>query len=143
MSVRPKLRQAWQRLRGGELTPKRAALSVGIGLVVGLVPAYGFHWAIVLAMCVPLRLDAPVAYLAANISNPLFAPFLFLAEVQIGSLVMTGATLPLTKEALQARGPGAFIGETILGIAILAPAAALVFGWLTYVLVAWRQKRGA
>src|SRR5258706_14982160 len=119
--VRPALREAWRRLRGGELTPKRAALSVGVGLAIGLVPVYGAHWAIVLAACVPLKLDAPVAYLAANISNPLFAPFLLLAEVQVGSVLTTGALLPLTMDALEARGPTGFITQTIVGITVLAP----------------------
>lgn len=139
--VRPALRLAWRRLRGGELTPKRAALSVGIGLAIGLVPVYGAHWAIVLAVCVPLKLDAPVSYLAANISNPLFAPFLFLAEVQIGSILTTGALLPLTMQALQDRGPSAFVTQTIVGIAVLAPLAALGFGALTYGVVALIAKR--
>ncbi len=142
--IRPALRQAWRRLRGGELTPKRAALSVGIGLAIGLVPIYGAHWAIVLAVCLPFELDAPVAYLAANISNPLFAPFLFLAEVQIGSVVTTGARLPLTMQALQDRGPGAFVTQTIVGIAVLAPLSALVFGALTYAVVLFvKRKREA
>ena len=139
--VRPALRQAWARLRGGELTPKRAALSVGVGLAIGLVPVYGAHWAIVLAVCVPLRLDAPVAYLAANISNPLFAPFLLLAEVQIGSKVMTGALLPLTKEAVVERGPLAFLWQTVVGVAILAPLAAVVVGAITYAIASFVKKR--
>jgi len=29
-------RQAWRRLRGGELTPRRAALSVAVGLLIGM-----------------------------------------------------------------------------------------------------------
>jgi uncharacterized protein (DUF2062 family) len=141
VAVRPALRQAWQRLRGGELTPRRAALSVGVGLAIGLVPVYGAHWAIVLAVCVPLKLDAPVAYLAANISNPFFAPFLLLAEVQLGSQVMTGARLPLTREAVFARGPLAFLWQTIVGVAILAPLAALVVGALTYGIASFAKKR--
>ena len=139
--VRPALRRAWRRLRGGELTPKRAGLSVGVGLAIGLVPVYGAHWAIVLAVCVPLELDAPVAYLAANVSNPFLAPFLFLAEVQIGSVLTTGALLPLTMAALQERGPGAFLTQTIVGIAVLAPVAALLFGALTYGIVALFRNR--
>lgn len=140
--LRPGLRKAWARLRGGELTPKRAALSVGIGIAIGLVPVYGAHWAIVLAVCMPLKLDAPIAYLAANISNPFFAPFLLLAEVQTGSLVMTGASLPFTKEAIYARGPLAFLGQTIVGVLVVAPVAAVVVGMLTFAIASlFRRKR--
>lgn len=139
--VRPALREAWRRLRGGALTPKRAALSVAIGLVIGLVPVYGAHWAIVLAVCVPWKLDAPVAYLAANISNPFFAPFLLLAEVQLGSRLMTGAFLSLTKEAIYERGPLAFLSQTIVGVLVLAPVAAIVVGAITWAAASFLEKR--
>lgn len=138
--VRPALAQAWKRLRGGELTPARAALSVGVGLCIGMLPLYGVHWALVLGVCLPLRLDVPVAYLAANISVPFIAPFLVLAEVQTGSLAMTGALLPLTADGLRSRGAGDYATQLVLGTALLAPSSALVAGALTYVLV--RLKRG-
>lgn len=137
--VRPALRQAWRRLRGGELTPARAGLSVGVGLCIGMLPLYGAHWALVLAVCLPLRLDVPVAYLAANISLPFIAPFLLLGEVQTGSLAMTGAFLPLSADGLRSRGAGAYATQLAVGTALLAPASALVAGALTYVLV--RAKR--
>jgi SAM-dependent methyltransferase len=95
VSVRSKLREAWARLRGGELTPWRAAASVAVGLAVGVTPLYGFHLPIVLAICVPLRLDAPIAYVAANISLPFLAPFLWLAEIEIGAWLRTGIGLAL------------------------------------------------
>ena len=49
------------------------------------LPLYGLHFPLCLAVCLPLQLDVVVAYLAANISNPLVAPFLVTAEVEIGS----------------------------------------------------------
>lgn len=139
--VRPALRQAWARLRGGELTPKRAALSVAIGIAIGLVPVYGAHWAIVLAVCVPLKLDAPIAYLAANISNPFFAPFLLLAEVQIGSRLVTGSFLSMTKEAIYERGPLEFLWQTIAGVLVLAPVAAIVIGAITFAIASFFRKK--
>jgi len=138
--VRPALKQAWRRLRGGELTPARAALSVGVGLCIGMLPLYGVHWALVIGVCLPLRLDVPVAYLAANISVPFIAPFLLLGEVQTGSLAMTGALLPLTADGMRSRGAGDYAAQLAVGTAILAPLSALVAGALTYVLV--RLKRG-
>ncbi len=134
-SVRDALRATWQRLRGGELTPSRAALSVAIGLAIGVTPVWGFHFWLVLAVCVPLRLDAPVAYLAANISMPLIAPFLTLAEIEIGARVRTGAWIALTADAVRAHGTSSFLGEIVIGTAIFAPTMALVGGSLTYAML--------
>src|SRR5687767_7898236 len=89
LSLRDQLRRAWARVRGGELTPARTAWSVALGLFVGVQPTPGFHLPIILAVCLPLRLDAAVAYLAANISIPPIAPFLVFTAIQIGSRLRT------------------------------------------------------
>lgn len=132
------------RLRGGELTPRRAALSVGVGATIGCTPLFGTHLFLVMAICLPLKLDAPVSYLAANISNPLIAPFLLFAEVQIGSVMLTGRTLGFSAGELSARGVGGLALQTAIGTTVFAPAVGLILGALTYALVrVARRRRGA
>lgn len=133
-------RQAWRRLRGGELTPRRAALSVALGLAIGMTPAYGLHLLIVVAVCVPLRLDAGVAYLAANISMPFIAPFITFAEVETGALLLRGHFMAMSPSDLKAAGIGTLVAELATGTAVLAPATGALGGALTYALVAWRRR---
>src|SRR5215472_5399177 len=130
---RQKARQAWVRLRGGELTPWRAAVSVAIGLAIGVTPLWGFHLPLVLAVCLPLRLDAPVAYLAANISLPMVAPVLTATEIEIGELVRTGHVVSLHVRDLHERGLRGFAGDLVVGTLFFAPAMALAGGGLAYV----------
>jgi uncharacterized protein (DUF2062 family) len=134
-------RQAWRRLRGGELTPWRAALSVGVGLLIGMTPAYGLHLLIVIAVCVPLRLDTGVAYLAANISMPFLAPFITFAEVEAGALLLHGKFMAIGPSDLEAAGIGTLVAELACGTALLAPATGALGGAVTYALVAWRRRR--
>jgi len=61
---------------------------VAVGLIIGMTPVFGLHWLIVIGVCVPLRLDAGVAYLAANISLPFIAPFITFAELETGAFVL-------------------------------------------------------
>ena len=136
-------RQAWRRLRGGELTPRRAAFSVAVGLVIGMTPAFGLHWLIVIAVCVPLRLDTGVAYLAANISLPFIAPFITFAELETGALVLHGKLLPLAPSEVKNMALGTLAAELIVGTAIVAPAGGALGGAITYALVAWRWRRRA
>jgi uncharacterized protein (DUF2062 family)/2-polyprenyl-3-methyl-5-hydroxy-6-metoxy-1,4-benzoquinol methylase len=140
--VREKAKKAWTRLRGGELNPARAAASVAIGLAIGVTPLYGAHLLLVLAVCLPLRLDAPLAYLAANISIPLVAPFLTMAEVELGAFALTGHALPTDIAILRARGAGLLVKELAIGTALLSPTAAAVGGALTFAFgTAWRRAR--
>lgn len=114
----------WRRLRGGEQSPRRTALSVALGLFVGSLPIYGLHFPICLLACVPLRLDFVLAYVAANISNPLVAPFLLLLQIQTGALLLSGRPLPLNVDAVRELGAGAFLAQAALGSAVVASALA-------------------
>lgn len=140
--LRARLAAAWRRLRGGELTATRAALSVAVGLAIGVTPLWGLHMILVLAVCLPLKLDAPVAYLAANISIPPLAPLLTMAELELGSLVLTGHALPTSVARLQASGPALFLKEIVAGTLVFSPAMALVGGALTFASVSLARGRG-
>jgi uncharacterized protein (DUF2062 family)/2-polyprenyl-3-methyl-5-hydroxy-6-metoxy-1,4-benzoquinol methylase len=132
-TLREKLRLLWRRLRGGELSRGRASGSIAAGLFIGCLPLYGLHFPLCLAVCLPLRLDVVVAYLAANISNPLFAPFLLTAEVEIGARILTGSSLAFDVERARRTGVSGFvapaaIGSLVLGSALASCGAALA--WL-------------
>jgi uncharacterized protein (DUF2062 family) len=140
-SIKPRLREAWRRLRGGEVTPWRAGVSVAVGLAVGVTPLWGLHWLILLAICLPLRLDAPVAYVASNISLPFIAPALTFAEVQIGGWVLTGHALGLDVERVRVEGVAGFARELALGVAVTAIVLGIVGGALAYALTTWRVAK--
>ncbi len=132
LGLRQQFRAAWTRLRGGELTPVRAALSVAVGLFIGVTPLYGLHLLLVMAVCLPFRLDVPISYLAANISMPLISPFLALAEIEIGSMVRTGAWRALSIDVIKREGVRPFLGDVIVGVAVFAPSTAALGGSVTY-----------
>ena len=134
------MRGVWRRLRGGELTAARAAASVAVGLAIGVTPLYGMHFFLVLAVCLPLRLDFPLSYLAANISIPLIAPFLTVAELEIGSFVLTGQALPMTLALVKAQGVSHLVKEMAVGTLVFSPAMGALGGAITFVLV--RVVRG-
>jgi len=131
--LRDSIREAWRRLRGGDLTPARAAASVGVGLAIGVTPLYGFHLPLVIAVCLPLGLDTPIAYLAANISLPFIAPFLTIAEIEIGARVLTGAWIALTREALGKVGIKPFLREIVIGTLVFSPLMASIGAALTFI----------
>jgi len=128
---REECKRAFRDLEGEDLTPARLGLAVAVGLFIGSQPVFGLHLLLVLFVCLKLRLHAVLSYIAANISNPFFAPALLTAEVQVGGRVRTGHWPRLDRE-IQA-GYGAFIdwaGHLLLG----APIVGVVLGVLGFVL---------
>jgi uncharacterized protein (DUF2062 family)/SAM-dependent methyltransferase len=138
--LRDKAREAWRRLRGGELTPARAAASVAVGLAIGVTPLYGLHLPLVIAVCLPLGLDTPIAYLAANISLPFIAPFLTIAEIEIGSKITTGAWLSLTRETINQYGIRPFLRQIVVGTIVFSPLMASVGAVLTFSIASLFRK---
>lgn len=124
---RARLSALWRALRG-QGSPTRLGLSVAVGLFIGCQPLYGLHLPLCLLVCMPFRLDAVVAYLAANISNPLLAPFLLIAEVELGSLLLHGAPVAFDLAAARTTGIAGFARQAALGSVLIGALLALVGG---------------
>lgn len=120
-------------------------MAVFVGIVLGVLPIYGIQTPICLLVAHWTRLNKLTVVLAANISNPLFAPFLIAAGVAIGEYVRFGKVAPL--DLGQAHSflakLGLFAGEVpdlflscLIGDAILGVVLGAVLG-----LAAWRVAR--
>ncbi len=132
---REELRRAWRELRGADLSPARAAAAVALGLFIGSQPIFGCHTPLVLTICVLLQLDALLAWVASNISNPFFAPFLVTAEVQLGGYLHTGEVIVFSPELARETGISGFalyalFGAPIIGLGLAIAGALLVFGFV-------------
>jgi uncharacterized protein (DUF2062 family)/SAM-dependent methyltransferase len=137
---REELRRALRELRGGRLSPARGAAAVALGLFVGAQPVFGCHLPIVVFACLWLRLDALIAYVAANISNPLFVAALLTAEVQIGALLRTGSLLRFSRALTRADAFAGFAGDLALGAPVLGLGLAVVGGAVTFVALAAAER---
>jgi uncharacterized protein (DUF2062 family) len=135
------VRDAWRRLRGGELTPARAAASVAIGLAIGVTPLWGVQWAIILAVCLPLRLDAGIALLASQVSLPFIAPFITFAEIEIGARILRGSWVALTRDEVKTLDLATVASELALGTLLVAAASAALGASLAYAVVAVVRRR--
>lgn len=133
MPFKERFAQAWKRLRGGTLSPGRAALSIAAGLFVGSLPIYGVQFIVIAAICVPLRLDTALAYLAAHVSNPLTMLPLLALEVAVGSLVLAGDFAVPSLAALKA-GPGEAIRAAALGSVIVGGVFSVVGAAVAWIL---------
>jgi uncharacterized protein (DUF2062 family) len=110
------------------------AAAVASGLFIGCLPLYGLHLVLCLLVCVPRRLDSVLSYLAANISNPLIAPFLITLEVEVGSLVLSGEHAAFDVARARDTGFSGFFGQALLGSVFVGGVLALLGGALAFAL---------
>lgn len=137
--MRRNLARIWRRLRGERQSPARVALAVALGLFIGCLPVYGLHFVLCVLVCLPLGLDLVLAYLVANISNPLVAPFLITLEVEIGSLVSTGRHAGFSLERARQTGILGFVFQAALGSIFVGAGLGAIGSALAYVIARRRS----
>jgi uncharacterized protein (DUF2062 family)/SAM-dependent methyltransferase len=122
-------RAVWQQLRTEGEGPAREALAIGAGVFIGCSPFYGFHLALCVGVGWLLGLNRLKMYLAANISNPIVAPLLILAELQVGAWIRRDRLHALDLDTVRTVDPWTFgadilVGSLVVG-SVLGGAAAL------------------
>ena len=100
----------------------REAAALGVGIFIGCLPFYGFHLLLVAVAGWLLGLNRLRMYLAANISNPLFAPVLVLVEIQAGAFIRRREFHQLTLEAVRTTDMWTFGGDLLIGSIVVGSA---------------------
>lgn len=134
-----RLRSALYRLRTEGEGPGRDAVAIAVGLFIGCSPFYGFHLLMCWAVGRLLGLNRLKVYAAANISNPMVAPFLVLSEIQTGAWLRNGTFLSITLHTVKTTPPWEFGLDLLLGSAVVGGALAAAGGLATY--FAYRRRR--
>jgi len=129
------VRRVMHRLRTEGEGPYRETFAIGLGVFIGCTPFYGLHLLICWLSASLFRLNRMKVYLAANLSNPLFAPFLLLAELQVGALLRSGKVHPLTIETVRTVDPWQFGVDLLIGSLVVGGLFASLAAALTYAAV--------
>src|ERR1700733_10333340 len=119
-----RLRRAFHSVRTEHPGAGRDAAAVALGVFIGCLPVYGFHLLMCWALGLALRVNRLKVYLAANISNPLVAPWLVLAECVAGALLRPGAFPRGGPHAITNAGIAMFGGDLVVGSFVVGAALA-------------------
>lgn len=124
---------------GTKDSPKKKALSLALGIFIGILPIWGFQTVVVLFLAVSLRLNKALAFAASNISIPPMIPLIVITALQIGSFILNIdvsfeniTTFTFLKAQLFAYIVGSFI---------LALAASGIVGLLSYFILKRLQQK--
>src|SRR5262249_568157 len=127
-SLPVELRRAFTGLRTEGAGAGRETAAIGLGVFIGCLPVYGFHLLLCWVVGVVFGLNRLKMYLAANISNPLVAPWLIFAEVQTGAWLRRGSFHQLSRDSIASTpltvfGIDAVVGSVFVGVVLAALAA--------------------
>lgn len=113
-------------------TPKKKAMSIALGVFIGLSPLWGFQTVIVIFLAILLKLNKVIAFAFSNISFPPFIPFVLLMSLQTGNWVL-GVESYYTLEGIRENFDlMQHLEAYIVGSIVLSTTFALIFGVLGY-----------
>ncbi len=121
------------RTEGAGTTHETAAIAVGV--FIGCLPFYGFHLLLCVLVGWLFRLNRLKIYLAANISNPLLAPWLLFAELQTGSWLRRGAFHSVTLDTIKSTGVAVLGADLLVGSVAIGATLAALAAWATFATV--------
>jgi uncharacterized protein (DUF2062 family)/SAM-dependent methyltransferase len=136
-----RLRRVFYDLRTEASGPARDAAALGVGILIGCSPFYGFHLLLVWSVGWLLRLNRLKMYLAANISNPLFSPLLVLSELQAGAWARRQDFHQLSLSEIRTTNVWVYGGDLLLGSVIVGTILGLTVAAATYA-TAGAMRRG-
>ena len=120
---------------------KKKALSIALGVFIGLSPLWGFQTIIVLFLALLFRLNKVISFSFSNISFPPLIPFVILISFKVGDLVLgteTNYSIDSIKENFQLMN---HLKTYLVGSVIFSTLAAFAFGLLGYLVFSISDKK--
>ncbi|WP_067145299.1 DUF2062 domain-containing protein [Pseudotamlana agarivorans] len=122
-------------------SPKKKALSLTLGVFIGLTPLWGLHSALVIFLSVIFKLNKAIAFTFSNVSLPPFIPFIVFVSFVLGNFILgQNETFNLNEITLNIEVLK-HLKTYIVGSFSLATIAAIIVGPLSYLLFSGFQKK--
>ena len=120
-----------QRLLVENASPKKIAIAVGLGVMLGTLPLFFVHTVVIIMAASFFGLNKPTAVMASQLCMPPLVPALC---IEVGHRLRHGTFL--TELSLRTVGYEAWdrILEWVLGSVVLAPFLAMTVGFVAYLM---------
>lgn len=126
---------------GNQDSPRKKALSIALGVFIGLSPFWGFHTIFVIFLAILLKLNKTIAFVFSNVSLPPFIPFVLYASSKMGQFVL-GIEYSYTMEEMTENFEiYKHLKTYIVGSFSLAIVSAIVLGVLGYFILSIFSKK--
>jgi len=113
----------------------KKALSIALGVFIGISPFWGFQTVIVLFLAVLFKLNKAISFAFSNISFPPLIPFVIYGSLKLGALFISGNMPLVLDRSITFDDVKNNIAQYLIGSFILASLSAVIFGLTGYLLL--------
>lgn len=126
---------------GNDDSPQKKALSIALGVFIGITPLWSFHTIIVLSLALILNLNKTIAFAFSNVSLPPFIPFIVFASFKMGNVILGQNNNFSISDITKDFGTLTHVKTYIVGSFALATVSALLIGIISYFIFLYFQKK--
>ncbi|MGJ8547981.1 DUF2062 domain-containing protein [Winogradskyella wichelsiae] len=126
---------------GSNDSPQKKALSVALGIFIGISPLWGIQTIAVLFLALIFKLNKTIAFTFSNISLPPFIPFIIFTSFQLGNFILGENVTFHINEIVENFEVLKHLKSYIIGSFAFATLAALSIGILSYFLFLLFRKK--
>src|SRR5690606_8731751 len=119
-------------LLSSEDSSEKKALSITLGVFIGLSPIWGFHTVSVIFLALLLKLIIVIAFALSNLILPSFIPFILYFSLKIGSWILGEHFVLALSEIEPSLKLAKYLKSYIVGSLVLSVSAAIACGLAGY-----------
>lgn len=122
-------------------SPKKKALSIALGVFLGIVPFWGFQTILVFTLAIFFRLNKSIAFAFSNVSIPPLIPIVVYLSLQMG-IFITGEELSFSIDTASQNFPALqHLKVYVIGSFALAILTSLSFGVIGYGILMFMKRK--
>lgn len=128
-------------LLGSDDSAEKKAISIALGVFIGLSPIWGFHTVAVIFLALLLNLNKMIAFAFSNVSIPPFIPLILYFSLKLGSWLLGENFVLSMSEIDPSLELMKYIKSYIVGSLALSVTAAITFGIVGYVFLMLFERK--
>ena len=128
-------------LLGSYDTPRKKALSIALGVFIGVSPFWGFQTVLVIFLAIVFKLNKTIAFAFSNISLPPVIPFIIYGSLKMGQFILGESVSYSIAELTENFEVYKHLKTYIVGSFCLAMLLAILFGLFSYLFLLLFQKK--
>jgi glycosyltransferase involved in cell wall biosynthesis len=128
-------------LLGSDDSAEKKAISIALGVFIGLSPIWGFHTVVVIFLAILLKLNKVIAFAFSNVSLPPFIPLILYFSLKLGSWLLGENFVLSMSEIDPSLELMKYIKSYIVGSLVLSVTAAIVCGLGGYLFLTLFERK--
>lgn len=126
---------------GSDDSNKVKAVSIGLGVFIGIAPLWGLQSFLSIFLAITFRLNKVLAFTFSNVSIPPMIPIIVFASLRTGYYLVPHGTKDIILDEYTIESMSAHLVQYLVGSIVLASVMSVLFGIGSYILLSVFNKK--